>query len=164
MLIPSVPGRHKVHSTTGTSTGTEVFKNKYGHLKLRDVLHNHFKQYKDDSILTSSNKSGSQYNNHNHNHNHILTLQCSSISSLGKNESFLMELLSSLSASDTFSGHSHVNTNHIKLVWPTVASVKNSYEGVAAGGSLPCAMKVNLIITIVSCFYIYCHFTRIAIA
>lgn len=105
-LIASVPGRH-----------TGLNKTKWGHLKLRKVLH----QYGPvaDDISPKWPVIG----------------QFSSIGSLGndKDRWLCAEWLQSLS---TCSG-SMMSKPPLRLIFPTVDDVRNSLEGYPAGGSLP---------------------------
>ncbi|CAH3145245.1 unnamed protein product [Pocillopora meandrina] len=112
-LIASVPGRH-----------TGVNKTKWGHLKLRKVLHQHGPS--SDDISSKWPVIG----------------QFSSIGSLGndKDRWLCSEWLQSLS---TCSGNM-MSSPPLHLVFPTVDNVRHSLEGYPAGGSIPYSSKTAL--------------------
>jgi len=109
-LIASVPGRH-----------TGIHKTKWGHLKLRKVLHEHGPNA--DEISPKWPVIG----------------QFSSIGSLGndKDRWLCSEWLQSLS---TCTG-SVMSRPPLHLIFPTVNNVRHSLEGYPAGGSLPYSSK-----------------------
>ncbi|XP_022801338.1 tyrosyl-DNA phosphodiesterase 1-like [Stylophora pistillata] len=112
-LIASVPGRH-----------TGVNKTKWGHLKLRKVLHQHGPS--SDDISSKWPVIG----------------QFSSIGSLGndKDRWLCSEWLQSLS---TCAGNM-MSSPPLHLVFPTVDNVRHSLEGYPAGGSIPYSSKTAL--------------------
>jgi tyrosyl-DNA phosphodiesterase-1 len=102
-----------IASVPGKHFGDDL--NKFGHLKVSKELAKHQKIMK-------------------HNGKTEIICQASSMGSLGPNpESWLCgQFLRSLSNS------SNTLTNaQLKIVWPSVANVRNSLEGYAAGGSIP---------------------------
>ncbi|KAK9764124.1 hypothetical protein K7432_008633 [Basidiobolus ranarum] len=125
-IIGSVPGRH---------TGNELHK--WGHMRIRNML--------------SAVELNSQFQDS------TLIFQFSSIGSLGKTPDWLTkELAESFSRHHTTgelneskrrrkekddSRTGQVNTPEIQLIFPTVEEVRNSFEGYAAGGSIPYDLK-----------------------
>lgn len=89
---------------------------KYGHCRLNSVL----------SALGTSRSTSSAY----------LVLQISSISSMGNNDAFFKELTDSMEGTSTLGG-----TYNVQLVWPSVATVRDSLMGYASGRAIPCDLK-----------------------
>ncbi|ORY04331.1 phospholipase D/nuclease [Basidiobolus meristosporus CBS 931.73] len=125
-IIGSVPGRH---------AGTELHK--WGHMRVREIL--------------STMALGKQFQSSS------LILQFSSIGSLGKTPDWLTKELG-----ESFSRYQpddqpnqskrrkmeersiradQFTPPDIKLIFPTVEEVRNSFEGYAAGGSIPYDLK-----------------------
>lgn len=147
VLIPSVPGRHAV------SRPLEGI-NRWGHMKLRDsLLHHKFfvgsqgRQNKitqstnpnpNPSSLSSINRVSTGTKNscgeESRNDESVLVMQASSISTMGKNDGFASELAASMDSTGP-------NTK-IRLLWPTVKTVRQSLGGYQSGTSLPCSSKV----------------------
>ena len=155
ILMPSVPGRHKVYNTpyststsatttsntNSTQSSTRIGINKWGHFKLKSALdyyYNHLNTHPTtttSSSSTSSTTPSSSSSDINILNTEILEnhtfIQCSSLGSLTKNEAYITELTSSMKATK----------EKLKFIWPTVETVRNSLEGYNAGTSIPCDSK-----------------------
>lgn len=102
ILICSVPGRHLTKHET-----------KWGHLKLKRILieNNVYETLEDN--------------------NTAISMQCSSLGSMKKNENYINEVARSM----------HKTSDSIAIIWPTVEFVRCSLEGYDSGRSLPCGEK-----------------------
>ena len=143
ILIPSVPGRHKVYTppsttsssnttsnTTITQSSTRIGINKWGHLKLKSALDSYYNYLNTHPTTTTTPSSDINIINTEILENHTF-IQCSSLGSLTKNESYITELTSSMK----------VTREKLKFIWPTIETVRNSLEGWNAGTSIPCDSK-----------------------
>ncbi|KAJ3133166.1 tyrosyl-DNA phosphodiesterase 1 [Physocladia obscura] len=136
-IVASVPGRHKISKTAGTSNTTENTNQKWGHVRLAHLLKKNF-------LLDSKDDEST------------LIAQFSSIGSLGKTNAWLIsefaESLSSsalsvlpiTSAANSSQFAAMIMKENVKrkkpkfaLVFPTVTEVRDSLQGWSAGNSIP---------------------------